>query len=90
MILHQFSIREFEEDYSMTCKPIIGLNADYRAAARSTPAFGYIAAGYFDSIISAGGIPVIVPPMDDAESIHKVLDQVSGFMNRRRRFGSSQ
>ena len=64
----------------MTCKPLIGINTDYRAAVRSTPAFSYIAAGYFQSIFAAGGIPVIVPPMDDADSIHTLLNQLHGFM----------
>jgi putative glutamine amidotransferase len=61
-------------------KPLIGLNADYRAAARSTPAYSYIAAGYFQSITAAGGIPVIVPPLDDPASIGAVLDHVNGFV----------
>ena len=61
-------------------KPLIGLNADFRAAARSTPAYSYIAAGYFQSIAAAGGIPVIVPPMDDPQSISTVLDQLNGFV----------
>ena len=53
----------------MTCKPIIGINTDYRQADRNKPAFSYLAAGYFQSIAAAGGIPVIIPPMDDPESI---------------------
>ena len=61
-------------------KPLIGLNADYRAAVRSTPAYSYIAAGYFQSIAEAGGIPVIIPPMQDHESVCAVLDRVNGFV----------
>ncbi len=61
-------------------KPLIGLNADYRAAVRSTPAYSYIAAGYFQSIADAGGIPIIVPPMQDPESVSAVLDRVNGFV----------
>ena len=64
----------------MSSKPIIGINADFKAAARNTPAFAYLAAGYFQSIINAGGIPLVVPPMDDPDSIRQVLDQVHGFM----------
>ena len=64
----------------MSNKPIIGMNADYRAAARSMPAYSYIAAGYFQSIISAGGVPVVIPPLDDPNSISQVLDQVQGFV----------
>ena len=64
----------------MSNQPIIGINADYRAAARKTPAYSYIAAGYFQSIIAAGGIPLIMPPLKDSESIAKVVDQVEGFV----------
>ncbi|PHQ32669.1 gamma-glutamyl-gamma-aminobutyrate hydrolase family protein [Rhodopirellula bahusiensis] len=64
----------------MTRKPLIGLNADFRAAARSTPAFAYIASGYFQAIIDAGGIPVLVPPQADEESVGRILDAVEGFL----------
>jgi putative glutamine amidotransferase len=64
----------------MSNKPLIGMNADYRAAARSMPAYSYVAAGYFQSIISAGGIPVVLPPMDDPAAISQVLDQLNGFV----------
>ena len=64
----------------MSNKPLIGMNADYRAAARSMPAYSYIAAGYFQSIIAAGGIPVVLPPMDDPDAISQVLDQLNGFV----------
>ncbi|EMI54550.1 gamma-glutamyl-gamma-aminobutyrate hydrolase family protein [Rhodopirellula sallentina] len=64
----------------MPRKPLIGINADFRAAARTTPAFAYIAEGYYRSIINAGGVPVLVPPQVDEESAHTVLDAVEGFM----------
>ena len=38
-------------------KPLIGLNADYRAAKKDSPAFSYRHAGYYDAIVEAGGIP---------------------------------
>ncbi|TWU06026.1 gamma-glutamyl-gamma-aminobutyrate hydrolase family protein [Stieleria varia] len=61
-------------------KPIIGINCDYKPVARNTPAFAYLAAGYFQSIYNAGGIPLVVPPMDDPESIKQALDHVNGFV----------
>jgi putative glutamine amidotransferase len=64
----------------MSNKPLIGMNADYRSAARNMPAYSYIAAGYFQSIVAAGGIPVVIPPLDDPASIAQVLDQIHGFM----------
>ncbi|WP_236622271.1 gamma-glutamyl-gamma-aminobutyrate hydrolase family protein, partial [Novipirellula maiorica] len=68
----------------MTCKPLIGMNADFRAAARNVPAYSYIAAGYFQSVIAAGGIPVVLPPMDDAESIHTAIENLTWFYHDRR------
>ncbi len=64
----------------MSNKPLIGMNADFRSAARNMPAYSYIAAGYFQSIIAADGIPVVIPPMDDPASIATVLDALDGFL----------
>ena len=64
----------------MPNKPLIGINADFKAAARSMPAYGYIAAGYFQSIINAGGVPVVIPPLPDQDSVNTLLDSVSGFV----------
>ncbi len=43
-------------------KLLIGLNADYRAAKKDSPAFSFVCAGYYDSIVRAGGVPLVVPP----------------------------
>ncbi len=64
----------------MSNKPLIGINADFRAAARRMPAYSYIAAGYFQSIASAGGIPMVIPPLDDPASISQALDHLHGFV----------
>ncbi|QDV64095.1 gamma-glutamyl-gamma-aminobutyrate hydrolase family protein [Crateriforma conspicua] len=64
----------------MSCKPLIGINADFRAAARSVPAYAYLASGYFQSILKAGGVPVVVPPLDDLDSVHALLQGVHGFV----------
>lgn len=64
----------------MSLKPIIGLNADFRNTARNTPAFSFLAAGYFQSVIKAGGVPVILPPLQDEESIRSALDTMHGFI----------
>ena len=64
----------------MHCKPLIGLNADYRAAGTDSPAFAYLASGYFDCITEAGGIPVIVPPIDSEEDLNSILDSLQGFV----------
>jgi putative glutamine amidotransferase len=55
-------------------KPLVGLNADFRSAKKDSPAFSFVAAGYYDAIVAAGGIPVIVPPMTDEEDVERILD----------------
>lgn len=64
----------------MRSKPLIGVNADYRAAKKDTPAFSYLYSGYYDAILEAGGVPVILPPMSDAKDMDRVLDVLDGLM----------
>jgi putative glutamine amidotransferase len=64
----------------MANKPLIGLNCDFRGVHQGTPAYCYLAAGYFDSIVNAGGIPVLLPPTSDLDSIDQVLDLLDGFL----------
>lgn len=64
----------------MRRKPMIGLNVDYRAARKDAPAFAYVCAGYFDCISAVGGIPVMVPPLEDEDDLSTVLDTLQGFV----------
>jgi putative glutamine amidotransferase len=64
----------------MSCKPLIGINTDYRAAQKDAPAFGYLSAGYFDAIAAAGGIPVVVPPIENETDLECILDRLQGFL----------
>lgn len=69
-----------KRDIRMTCKPLIGLNADFRPASGQTPAYLVQAAGYYRAVQAAGAIPVILPPVEDIESIRSVLDMLHGFI----------
>ena len=62
----------------MRKKPLIGLNADYRAAKKDSPAFTYVAAGYYDCISAVGGVPVIIPPLNEADDLNRILDELDG------------
>ena len=53
----------------MRNKPMIGLNADFRAAKKDSPAFTFISAGYYDAIAAVGGIPVVLPPLANEEDL---------------------
>jgi putative glutamine amidotransferase len=62
----------------MAMKPLIGLNADYRSSRKDSPAFSYITAGYFNALIKAGAIPIIIPPLVEEDDISRVLDGLEG------------
>ena len=59
-------------------KPVIGINADFRRAQGNQPAFTYLAAAYYDCVFAAGGIPMILPPVEDEAAISKMLDRLDG------------
>jgi putative glutamine amidotransferase len=64
----------------MSVKPLIGLNADYRAAKKDSPAFTYICAGYFDAISKSGAVPLIIPPLTDSDDLSRILDFLDGLV----------
>jgi putative glutamine amidotransferase len=61
-------------------KPLIGLNSDYRAANKDAPAFSYVSAGYYDAIVKAGGIPLVLPPVADETDLARVLGLLDGVL----------
>lgn len=60
-------------------RPLIGINTDYHAPKGKTP-YSMVASGYFDSILTSGGIPVIVPPMVKDTDVNPILDKLDGFV----------
>ncbi len=64
----------------MPCKPMIGINSDFRRANGNQPSFSAITAGYYDCVQAAGGIPVIVPPIKDEMDLAGLLDRLDGFV----------
>ncbi|HWA99986.1 MAG TPA: gamma-glutamyl-gamma-aminobutyrate hydrolase family protein [Pirellulales bacterium] len=64
----------------MSKKPLIGLNMDYRAAKKDAPAFSYLSEGYYDSIVRAGGVPIIIPPMDDDADLARAVELLDGIV----------
>ncbi|MEX0978907.1 MAG: gamma-glutamyl-gamma-aminobutyrate hydrolase family protein [Pirellulales bacterium] len=64
----------------MRSKPLIGLNADYRAAKRDAPAFSYVCAGYYDSVSEAGGLPIVLPPTMDDGDLNRLVGMLDGVL----------
>jgi putative glutamine amidotransferase len=61
-------------------RPLIGINADFIAAAKHAQAHARVNAGYFDSVLAAGGLPVVMPPLGKEPEINAFLDRVDGFL----------
>lgn len=61
-------------------KPLIGINTDYREAKQDAPAFSYVAAGYYDAVMRAGGLPVLMPPYEDERDLEQVVDRLDGVL----------
>jgi putative glutamine amidotransferase len=63
----------------MPHKPLIGINADFFSSTHEHPAYSIVGAGYYDSIIAAGGIPIVIPPLSDPD-LSNVLDRLDGIV----------
>ena len=59
-------------------KPLIGINADFRSQNGNQPSFSVITAGYFDCITRAGGVPVIIPPLETEDDMNLLLEKLDG------------
>src|SRR5205823_4943005 len=59
-------------------RPLIGINADFVPATKINPAYARLNAGYFDSIATAGGLPVVIPPLGKESELNAFLDQLDG------------
>lgn len=55
-------------------KPVIGITANYGEATSR------IAEGYYKSVVAAGGVPVIIPPVADKDVIINTLDHIDGLL----------
>ena len=60
----------------MKNRPLIGINADYRATAKGRTPHSYIHSGYYDCLLSAGALPVIIPPLTKELDLSPILDRL--------------
>ena len=62
-------------------RPLIGINADLVPATKTNPSsFARTNTGYFDSVVTAGGLPVIIPPLGKESELSAFLDQLDGII----------
>jgi putative glutamine amidotransferase len=61
-------------------RPVIGINADFVAAGKHTTAHLRLGAGYCDTVLAAGGLPVVMPPYGKEAEISDLLDRIDGII----------
>lgn len=61
-------------------RPLIGINADFIAASKVSRPQMRLQAGYFDAIVAAGGLPLVLPPLGKEDELEAFLDRVDGFV----------
>src|SRR5947209_11502462 len=58
----------------------IGVNADYMNAGKVTGAHIRVPVGYFEAVLAAGGLPVILAPVNKAAEMNALLDRLDGVL----------
>ena len=65
----------------MSRKPLIGINTDYRAAQKGVSALSVVFSGYYDSLLRAGALPVVIPPYHEDKNLDANLEQVVSMLD---------
>ena len=61
-------------------KPFVGINTDLRVPAKGRAPVSVVQAGYYDSVIASGGIPIIVPPLTKEPELRQILDRLDALV----------
>ena len=58
-------------------RPLIGINTDYYTPARGRTPMSVLHSGHIDSVLLAGGLPVIIPPQEVQALRKEFFTQIS-------------
>ena len=61
-------------------RPLIGINTDFRAVAKGRTPHSYMHSGYYDCLLAANALPVIIPPLIKEADLGPILDRLDGVM----------
>ena len=62
------------------CQPVIGITGNYDDLTCK------LGEGYYKSVLAAGGVPLIIPPIADTDTILNTLDRVDALLGQTVRF----
>jgi putative glutamine amidotransferase len=61
-------------------RPLIGINLDLRPASKGSGSWSVLHTGYFDCILLAGGLPVLLPPLVKEHDIGPLFEKLDGLL----------
>jgi putative glutamine amidotransferase len=62
----------------MKFRPLIGINTDYRGSAKGRTPHSLLSSGYYDCLLSANALPVLIPPLVKEADMAPILDRLDG------------
>jgi len=61
-------------------RPIIGLNCDFEHTKPQRRKHSFIYPEYYDAVVRTGGLPMLLPPLNEPDELGALLDRVDGFV----------
>jgi putative glutamine amidotransferase len=62
----------------MSRRPLIGINADLKCSPKSRVTHSVSCSGYYDCLLAAGALPVVIPPLTREGDLSPILDRLDG------------
>ena len=62
----------------MTHRPLIGINMDLRASVKSCTPHSLMPTGYYDCLVTAGALPIMIPPLTRESDLLPILEKLDG------------
>lgn len=59
-------------------KPVVGITGDFRPERYNGAALTWFNTGYYDSVTAAGGLPVLLPPLESDDDLKRMMENVTG------------
>ncbi|WP_165233957.1 gamma-glutamyl-gamma-aminobutyrate hydrolase family protein [Aquisphaera insulae] len=62
----------------MNQRPLIGINADLRVSGKGGTACSVISSGYYEALLTANALPVMIPPLIRESELLPILEKLDG------------
>ncbi len=62
----------------MNYRPLIGINTDFRVSPKTRATFSHMPSGYYDCLLTANALPVMIPPLIRESELLPILERLDG------------